>query len=215
MTGFRARNPRGSGARLRDDIVASAVAVLEEAGTVDAITLRAVARGAGITAPSIYAHFADRDAVVEAVVEESFGQLSVQLHEATDGVADPVVRLNAGCRVYLRFAAAHPQRYGAMFGRIWPQPAAGEAPLDREAFAELPGADTFGILVDCVAACAQAGRSASTDPFFDAAALWSTLHGYSTLRTGLPHFPWPDDDPFVTALIDRLARVRPARNSTQ
>jgi AcrR family transcriptional regulator len=192
---------------LRDDIVASAFAVLEETGSEDAITLRAVARGAGITAPSIYAHFADRDAVVEAVVEASFEQLSLVLHEATDGVEDPVARLNAGCRAYLRFGAERPQRYRLMFARVWSQPDATEPPLDREAFAELPGSDAFGILVRCLAECAEAGRSTGTDPFFDAAALWSALHGYSTLRASLPHFPWPDDDVTVTAIINRLAQV--------
>jgi AcrR family transcriptional regulator len=206
----RERNARGSGGRLRDDIVASAFALLEQTGSEDAITLRAVARGAGITAPSIYAHFADRDALLEAVIIETFAELSVALHDATTGVADPVERQYAGCRAYLRFGADRPQRYAVIFGRVWPQPDASEAPLDRESFAELPGADTFGILVTCIAECAAAGRSTSTDPFFDAAALWSALHGYSTLRTSLPSFPWPADDPMFRAIVDRLAQVSAA-----
>jgi AcrR family transcriptional regulator len=210
MTSSRERNARGSGGRLRDDIVASAFTLLEHAGTEDAITLRAVARGAGITAPSIYAHFADREALVEAVVIETFAQLSAALHEATDGVEDPVARLYGGCRAYLRFGAERPQRYRVIFGRVWPEPDASEPPLDRESFASLPGADAFDILVSGVAGCASAGRSTSTDPFFDAVALWSALHGFATLRTNLRHFPWPDDDAMVEALIDRMARIIPA-----
>jgi hypothetical protein len=108
--------------------------------------------------------------VVEAVVIETFGLLSGALHDATGGVADPVARLHAGCRAYLHFAAERPHRYRVLFGREWPQPA-DPSPLDRPSFAALPGADTFGILVACIADCARVGRSASTDPFFDAAAL--------------------------------------------
>ena len=55
----RARNRRGEGARLRDDIVAAAVALLDETGDQAAVSLRAVARRVGIAAPSIYRHFAD------------------------------------------------------------------------------------------------------------------------------------------------------------
>jgi AcrR family transcriptional regulator len=203
----RERNPRGAGGKLREDIVASAFTVLEHAGTEDAITLRAVARGAGITAPSIYAHFADREAIVEAVVVEAFAQLSAALHQAVAGIADPVERLYAACRAYLRFAADRPQRYRVLFGRAWHEPDPTAAALTRAEFAALPGADTFGMLVDAVADCVAAGRSSSTDPFFDAAALWSALHGYSSLHTSLPHFPWPGDEALLEAIIDRLAGI--------
>jgi AcrR family transcriptional regulator len=207
MGSSRERNPRGTGGRLREEIVASAFALLEQGGTEDAITLRAVARGAGITAPSIYAHFADRDAIVEAVVIEAFGQLSTALHEATDDVADPVARVNAGCRAYLRFASERPHRYRLLFGRPWNEPGDAGTPLTREEFEALPGTDTFGILVSCVSDCVAAGRSTSTDPFADAAALWSGLHGYSTLHTSLPNFPWPAADATINDIITRLARL--------
>lgn len=213
-SGTRVRNPRGQGDKLRADIVAAARTLLDEAGGADAITLRAVAREAGITAPSIYAHFADRDAVVEAVIEESFGQLAKVLAAALADVTDPVERLHAGCKGYLRFAAEHPQRYRVLFGDSrapTPMTMDDGVVLDRAEFLALPGADTFAVMVDCIAACVAAGRSTSTDPFADAAALWSGMHGYSTLHNGMPHFPWPAPDAFVDALVDQLARVGPAR----
>jgi AcrR family transcriptional regulator len=203
----RERNARGSGGRLRDEIVTSALALLDETGSTDAITLRAVARGAGITAPSIYAHFADREAVVEAVVEESFQLLSDSLHAVIDPVADPVDRLHVGCREYLRFAAEMPHRYLAIFGHGWDHRDPAQAAMTQAEFIDDPGSEAFRILVDCIAGCVAAGRSTSTDAFFDAAALWSALHGYSTLHTNLPHFPWPDDADLLSALIDRLAKL--------
>ena len=56
------------GSRLTGEIVSSALALIERTGSDEAVTLRAVAREVGIAAPSIYAHFADRDAIVMAAV---------------------------------------------------------------------------------------------------------------------------------------------------
>ena len=59
---------RGQGNRLADDIVRGALAIIERTGSDEAVTLRAVAREVGIAAPSIYAHFADREAIIMAAV---------------------------------------------------------------------------------------------------------------------------------------------------
>ena len=72
----RQRNARGQGARLTEDIVTGALALIERAGSDEAVTLRAVAREVGIAAPSIYAHFADRDAIVMAVTVRVFDELA-------------------------------------------------------------------------------------------------------------------------------------------
>ena len=69
------RNRRGEGARLGDEIIEAALAIIDRTGSDDAVTLRAVAREVGIAAPSIYAHFADRDAIVLAAVSRTFSEL--------------------------------------------------------------------------------------------------------------------------------------------
>jgi AcrR family transcriptional regulator len=50
---LRARNRRGEGSKLRADILAAATRLLEQTGSEEAVTLRAVARQVGISAPSI------------------------------------------------------------------------------------------------------------------------------------------------------------------
>src|SRR3954471_1001502 len=86
----RTRNRRGEGALLRDEIVTAAERLLEREGNEEALTLRSVAREAGISAPSIYTHFADRDAIVETVLDIAFQRLrGVVLHSA-EQVTDPV-----------------------------------------------------------------------------------------------------------------------------
>lgn len=212
----RERNPRGQGARLRDEILDAATALLEESGREEAITLRAVARRANITAPSIYAHFDDRDSILTAVIDDAFDELIDALNDATGGIDDPVERLHAGCHAYLQFAVERPHRYRVLFGRQRDpelplstkpnigDPSGGVVLDDAEA---MTGLDAFRILVDSIADCAAAGRSDSQDPFADAAVLWSAMHGQASLRQNLPDFPWPDRHTMELAMIDRLARI--------
>ena len=93
-----------------------ALALIERTGSDEAVTLRAVAREVGIAAPSIYPHFADRDAIVMAVVVRIFAELTdaIEAGEAAAG-PDPVDRLVAGCAAYVEYGLSHPARYGVLF----------------------------------------------------------------------------------------------------
>jgi AcrR family transcriptional regulator len=92
----RTRNRRGEGARLREEVIAAATRLIEEKGQ-DAVSLRAIARSAGITAPSIYAHFEDLDDVLEAVVANTFDALAAYLRRGIEAHTDPVARLRGAC----------------------------------------------------------------------------------------------------------------------
>ena len=62
----------GDGDTVRGRIVGAARRLLEERGVEAAVTLRAVAREAGVSAPSIYHHFSDLNAVLDAVITEAY-----------------------------------------------------------------------------------------------------------------------------------------------
>jgi AcrR family transcriptional regulator len=186
----RRRNPRGEGSRLRGEIVAAATALLEDNGSEDAITLRGVARQAGIAAPSIYAHFADREAILAAVVAQAFVELGEVLAAAADH-GDPRRSLRLLCEAYLDFAEARPRRYRVIFGRHRVDK------VEVKPLEELWGAQAFARLTASVAACTPAGRS----PQVAATALWAGLHGYASLGTSVPAFPWPDRQEILDALL--------------
>lgn len=215
----RRRNPRGEGGRLRADIVRAATAILRATGDEDAVTLRAVARAAGIAAPSIYPHFPTPAAIVGAVVAETFGALIAAIEAARDGLDDPIERLSAQCHGYLRFAADHPGLYRVLFARSrrsGPSTApSSAAPETTEAVAAMnaaiveAGTPAIMLLVDAIAACVAAGKSTSQNPWVDAVALWSMLHGYSALRISNPEFPWPPEQIMVDAMISGQARLKP------
>ena len=75
---------------LRADLLAAATALIERTGSAEAVSLRAVAREAGVTAPAVYGHFADLGALLDAVIAQGFTDLGAAIAAATDAVADPV-----------------------------------------------------------------------------------------------------------------------------
>jgi AcrR family transcriptional regulator len=196
----RQRNPRGEGSRLREEIV-DAAARLVDAGGPERVTLRGVAREAGISAPSIYDHFADRAEILWALKLRFLAELEVHIRAALDQHTDPVRRLDAGCEAYVNFSDRWPARYAYMFG-YEPASAAG-APHEPPPAEGNP----FETLVDGISDCVDAGRSSSADPRGDATAVWSALHGYAGLHSANPSFPWPDREEMLQRIVRGLARI--------
>ena len=201
--GPRSRNRRGEGALLRADIKAAAAEILADTGDEQAVTLRAVARRIGISAPSIYRHFTDRHAILFAIAVDAFDDLARRLGEGVAAAGpDPVERLRAYCSAYLEFAGEQSHHYRIMFGGLW----SGAEGVENESFtlAEVTslGQDSLHILVGCLNACVEAGRSTSDNPASDAIALWLGLHGLAHQRMVAPAFPFPVDieHRIVTAL---------------
>ncbi|WP_284747899.1 TetR/AcrR family transcriptional regulator [Amycolatopsis sp. RTGN1] len=197
----RTRNRRGEGGRLREEIVAAAVDLLDESGDESAITLRSVARRAGIAAPSIYRHFPDQPAIMLAVVQRAFVELEAQLRASLDTAGDdPRARLFACCHAYLWFAQEHPERYRSMFGGLW-MPALQDTSVTENDVATLGDACTR-LLTETLDDCVTAGQSAITDLHADAVALWLGLHGLAHQRAVTVAYPWPPDiaDRIITAL---------------
>ena len=192
--------------------MSGALALIERTGSDDAVTLRAVAREIGIAAPSIYAHFPDRDAIVMAVVMRIFDELGEAIQKGTESAGqDPAARLVAGAEAYVAFGLGHPARYGVLFSerRMAAQDYCKPVPIGPDGRPVLEfGAESFALLVEGIEACVKAGASASTDVIADATAMWIALHGTVSLRTALPLFPWPDIGKFVSELVLSLARIK-------
>ncbi|HEY2058733.1 MAG TPA: TetR/AcrR family transcriptional regulator [Amycolatopsis sp.] len=200
----RARNRRGEGARLRDEIVTAAAELLDETGDDGAISLRSVARRVGIAAPSIYRHFPDQPAIVLAVTQSAFAELDDRLRTGVAAAGEnPRKQLFAICHGYLEFAVANPGRYRTMFGGFW-KPNPSESSVSETDLARL-GEASMGLLAETLTACVDAGLLTSTDPGADAVVLWLGLHGLAHQRAVSPAFRWPPD--IAERLITRLARL--------
>jgi AcrR family transcriptional regulator len=105
---------------------------------VPALSLRAIAREVGMTAPGLYRYYPSRDALVTALIIEAFDSFSQSLEKARDEspTLDHAGRYRAACAAYFHWAVAFPSRYTLIFGSPVPGYQLGEAayPSARNSF---------------------------------------------------------------------------------
>jgi AcrR family transcriptional regulator len=97
------------------ELVSIALALVEADGP-EALTVSAVAQAAGVKAPSLYKHFADRLALLKAVEIAILDNLEATLRGETKG-RTPMQRLRSMAAVYRKFANDRPRRYEAIYSR--------------------------------------------------------------------------------------------------
>ena len=201
----RQRNPRGQGERLRDDIIEAASRLMANPDA-PPLTLRGVAREAGVAATSVYLHFADIESLVLAVAERRFGELVRIQDEVRDSVADPCERVRAGCLAYCEFGLEHQGHYLVMFTNPLPMP-------DDMPPEEFPGLKAFQRLIDAVADCIGT-EPEDPEASHTAQLIWQQLHGIVSLRISRPRFPWPPLAETVTEAVNRLLAGAASRLSS-
>ncbi|MFG2138037.1 TetR/AcrR family transcriptional regulator [Streptomyces sp. NPDC048650] len=176
----RPRNPRGQGERLREELLRATERLLEEVGSEDALSLRAVAREAGVAAPSIYRHFADKTELVWATMEVSYERLGQAMADAAAKAPDdPVARLRAQLRAYCRYAIGHPATYRLLYETR-------QTPVGPERLAGHPAGPLVRGFHDALTACEEAGwrvRGSRTEAPY---VLWSSVHGRVMLWQVMP-----------------------------
>ena len=193
----RRRSPRGQGEQLHAQILAVAAELLAESGREDDVSIRAVADRVGVTPPSIYLHFADKDALLDAVCVEAFTDLHESMAAAGAGAQDDVVAaLAAQGRAYIAFARSRPEHYRLMFMR---RPG---HDLEMPTEAEVSAVAGLSTVIDTLRIAQQQGILArDDDPVRVALTLWSAVHGMAALLIAKPHFPWGDTDELIGRVV--------------
>ncbi len=156
---------------LRAALLAAAHAALAE-GSYESLSMRELARAAGVSANAPYRHFESKQALLAAVAAQGFDELSARFDRVT-GV-DAVDRLNRMSDVYTGFAVEHPALYRVMFGSA-KRALMGDPELHRAARA------SFGRLVAAVIAARGSGDPESADTLREAVGMWSIVHGHAML----------------------------------
>jgi AcrR family transcriptional regulator len=143
---------------LKEKIIITAWKQIAESGAA-ALSLRAIGRELGVTAPAIYNYFADRDALVTALIIEAYQSFGdAQLAACNTVPADDLAeRMQVTGMAYRQWAVEHPQRYQLIFGT----PILGyEAPFEQV----FPyAARALGVLVNVVEELRIAGRLQAQD----------------------------------------------------
>jgi AcrR family transcriptional regulator len=98
--------------KTEDQILAAAAGLLEKGG-VAAVTTRAVCQAAGVTAPTLYHHFGDKDGLLRAVVAQGVTAFMTK-KRANRQTADALADLKRGWDGWLAFALERPKLFHLM-----------------------------------------------------------------------------------------------------
>jgi AcrR family transcriptional regulator len=195
--GRRARSRKGEGRRLREEILDAAEALLLQTGAAEQVSIRAVADAVGVTPPSIYRHFPDKDTLIYEVWDRRCGTLDDAFEEALAGIDDPIAALMEIGRAYVRFGLENPEPYRLVF-MTRADPHSPEEDAER-----LGQIRAFMRAVDLVQQAIDAGRLKPefTDAMRVATIIWAHVHGLVSLMITKTDFPWPRDPEWLDLAV--------------
>ena len=159
---------------LRAALIQAGLAILAEEG-VQALTLRAAARRAGVSHNAPYRHFTDKEALLAAIAEEGFDELANRLEEArARSRPSAQAQLEETGWTYVQFALTHPDHLRVMFGSLISDPQA--YPSLRAA-----GARAFNPLIEILRSGQDSGTVIAGNPRQLAFSAWAMVHGLALL----------------------------------
>jgi len=202
VTSPRRRARRGEGDLLREEILLAAERLLIERGSEEAVSIRAIADAVGVTPPSIYMHFADKEELFVAVCDERFQELDRLSEAAAAAASDPLDEVRRRGEAYIRFGLDNPEQYQILF--MNPQQA--NVAIDQvEKWACLQH------MVEAVERAIDTGMIVGDDPFFLTLGLWAAVHGLVSLLITKPELPWPPREALIEhVLVNAVAGLLPA-----
>lgn len=157
---------------LRETLIDSALDILKD-GTLDDLSLRALARKAGVSQTAPYRHFEDKEALIAVLIEEGMEKLGEGM-AAQMTVADPLERLEKLGMKYVEFSVKYPAHFKVMF----------EYELcDYDKYCSLHNSSDkcFSYLQQTVNDCLRLPNVRNLDPAVAQFAAWSMVHGLSVL----------------------------------
>jgi AcrR family transcriptional regulator len=166
------------------------------------VTLRGLAREVGCSPMTPYRYFEDKDAIFAAVRAAAFGRFADASEQAASREREPLARLAALGRAYLRFALDEPHAYRIMFELSQP---------DELEYPELAkqAERARGVKLRAVREAIEAGLIEG-DATLVANLLWSGMHGGIVLHLAGKLHGRPELEPLCEAMMNTMIRgLRP------
>jgi AcrR family transcriptional regulator len=156
--------------RLRTELLAAARALATENDGYEAVTIRAVADRVGYRAPVVYEHFANKRALLLAIVDAGFSECADTLAQARcsdrQPTGDPLLAI---AEAYWTFALSQPHLYRLMHGL-------GDVPFGTIG-TPAPALTCFSLLKDAVTEAASQHPASTCDADAATDLFWAHLHG--------------------------------------
>jgi AcrR family transcriptional regulator len=191
---------RTSSAQIEELVIAAALALLEAHG-VEALTVREIARMAGVAPMGLYNHFGGKLDVVDALVRQGHDRFAVTLDQPVKGhgIKD---RLTDAGLAYRAFAHANPRLYQLMFM----QSVSGYEPSTETAISM---GRSIQVLVGHITMMQEQGIIRAGEPLEIAQQIWSNVHGYVSLELFTINFAPRPEEAYRKLLDDLLYGLGP------
>ncbi len=157
---------------LRATLIALASEQIAREG-VEKVSVRALAKDAGVAHRAAYQHFPDKDGLIAAAFVEAYGRLEAMTAKATAGATEADEKLMGVARAYAAFAAREPNMFLAMTGPRINQAGAHET-------LETTIVKIWRHVAGPISAGVDAGRYKASDKRAAAALFWGGLTGVLT-----------------------------------
>jgi AcrR family transcriptional regulator len=202
---------------VRTAVLAAAVRLIGEGGLAK-LSMREVARAAGVSHQAPYHYFQDRESILAALCEEGFTILAERLSKGRDPDATPIARFTALARIYLEFAFDHPAMFRLMFRPDM-------VDIERFPRAKACGDRAFAELIATVQDCIDAGLFPGRSQQGLVVLGWSLAHGLACLLLDGPlAMKVPDvavaREPVITetlavmqGLLESAVRAKPTKTN--
>jgi len=155
---------------LKNALIKAGVEILAEEGLAG-LSLRKVAKQAGVSHAAPYSHFADKHALIAAISTEGFKQLYARIEEIFESRRnDPKSLLVETAWAYVQFAMNEPDRFKLMFSSVL------EKEKDYPDFVEI-SRKNFTQIVEVIKICQSAGILRPGSPDLTAVSVWGAVHG--------------------------------------
>ena len=199
------RKRRGEGHTRREEILQAAKELFLEEGY-DSTTIRRIADRVGISAPALYLYFKDKEALMLALCDQTFGHLIGAIGEIEKTVADPLERIRRFGEAYAHFGLTHPDEYRLVFlGANMPEAirkVGHRAATDDPTKPGVGGALVFKRLVTFLLELEASGVKLNYPPDTCAELCWMGIHGLVAAMILKPDFPWSNRDLLIKGMLD-------------
>ena len=205
------RKRRGEGHTRRDEILLAAKELFLREGY-QATTIRRIADVVGVSAPALYLYFRDKDAILIALCDQTFGALIGLMDGMEHETLPPVERLRRCGAAYIRFALEHPREYWLTFmSGNTPQEIKkrGHKPDTQSLDPDAPGSQgaiAFGRLMGIFREIENSGFALNYPVDTAAELVWMCLHGLVAAIINNPEFPWTRRDVLIEGMLDLAVR---------
>ena len=164
------------------------------------VSMRKIAEKIEYSPTTIYLYFNDKADLFNQLCEETFAKLVKTFAELGEDLSDPITALKKCGQAYIQFGLKYPNHYKVTFMLNLGDDAAKKNHLQEDSM----GAKSFGYLRMIVQECVRQKKFREADVETTSQALWSGVHGVTSLLIAHPNFPWVDKERLIDFALSMM-----------